>query len=411
VPSLLPPKPLPVRALNALGAALGARLPRLDPDRLLEAARRRTGLGDFGEPSFREGLERLVDGFEREAALTTLGRVVARRDLLRLLEGRLRLEAALRAEPAIERSEIRAPIFLLGLPRTGTSILHELLAQDPANRVPTSWEVMHPWPAPEAASFESDPRIAAVERQLAGVERLIPGFQAVHRMGATLPQECVAITAHEFASILFTTTHRVPAYQRWLESLDHRGLYRAHRRWLQYFQWRVPRERWVLKSPGHLWTLDALLAVHPDARIVQTHRDPLRVVASLVSLTALLRSLASDAVDPREIAREWAPRLAEGLDASMRARLRRLVPRLRGRRDRDDPPNLRALRHDPHERGRGAHAPLSRRAPEGRRAPLRLRRRRPRPRHRAATLRGVRRALRRRRRGELSQAGLVQASA
>jgi hypothetical protein len=215
---------------------------------------------------------------------------------------------------------VRAPVFVLGLPRTGTTILHELLALDPASRVPLTWEVMTPWPPPDRATFETDPRIEAIDRHLAGVEQLIPGFQAIHRMGARLPQECVAITSYEFASILFTTTHRIPGYQTWLESIDHRPLYRAHRRWLQYFQWRVPTDRWVLKSPGHLWTLDALLAVYPDARIVQTHRDPLRVLASLVSLSTVLRSLASDAIDPPAIAREWAPRLAAGLEASMRAR-------------------------------------------------------------------------------------------
>jgi Sulfotransferase family len=319
----LPPKPFALRAFNAAGAALaavGVRVPSLAPERLLAAATRRTGLSDFGDPSFRTALDRLVAAFEREAALTTLGRALARRDLLRLLEGRLRMEATLRANPDIEATPVRAPIFVLGLPRTGTTILHELLALDPASRVPLSWEVMTPWPPPERATFETDPRIAVTEKQFSGVEQIIPGFQAIHRMGASLPQECVAITAYEFASILFTTTHRIPDYQTWLESIDHRALYRAHRRWLQYFQWRVPAARWVLKSPGHLWTLDALLAVYPDARIVQTHRDPLRVLASLVSLSTVLRSMASDALDPHEIAREWAPRLAAGLEASIRAR-------------------------------------------------------------------------------------------
>lgn len=319
----LPRKPLPVRAFNRAGAALaalGLRVPSLAPEGLLAAATRRTGLANFGDPAFRIALDRLVGAFESEAALTTLGRIVARRDLLRLLEGRLRLEHTLRAHPEIEAAPIRAPIFVLGLPRTGTTILHELLALDPASRVPLTWEAMTPWPPPERATFETDPRIAATDAHLAGVEQIIPGFQAIHRMGASLPQECVALISYEFASILFTTTHRVPGYQRWLESIDHRPLYRAHRRWLQYFQWRVPAERWVLKSPGHLWTLDALLAVYPDARIVQTHRDPLRVVASLVSLSTLLRSMSSDAIDPGEIAREWAPRLAAGLEASMRAR-------------------------------------------------------------------------------------------
>src|SRR2546422_2291535 len=127
----------------------------------------------------------------------------------------------------------------------------------------------------------------------------------MHPMGARLPQECVALTAHEFASMLFSTTHHVPSYDRWLESADLRPVYASHRRQLQYLQWRCRGERWVLKSPGHLWALDALLAVYPDARIVQTHRDPLRVVASLTSLVTLLRGLASDRVDPLAIGAAW----------------------------------------------------------------------------------------------------------
>jgi hypothetical protein len=323
MPAALPRKPAALRAFNAAGAvfaSFGVRVPRLDPERLIAIAVRRTGLEDFGDPSFREALARLVEALEGEAALTTLGRIIARRDLLRLLEGRLRMESVLGAHPEIEAAAVPTPIFVLGLPRTGTSILHELLALDPTTRAPMTWEVAQPWPPPDRARFETDPRIAATDAQLAGVERLIPGFQAIHRMGASLPQECVAILAYEFASMLFSTTHRVPDYQAWLEGIDHRRLYAAHKRWLQYFQWRAPAVRWALKSPGHLWSLDALLAVYPEARIVQTHRDPLRVLASLVSLSTLLRSLASDAIEPHEIALEWAPRLAAGLDASMRAR-------------------------------------------------------------------------------------------
>jgi hypothetical protein len=152
-----------------------------------------------------------------------------------------------------------------------------------------------------------------VDKQLAGIDRLLPGFRAMHPMGARLPQECVAITAHEFASLLFHTTWRVPSYQAWLDGADLRPVYASHRRWLQYLQWRAPGERWVLKSPGHLWSLEALLAVYPDARIVQTHRDPRRVLASLASLVATLRSLASDSIDPSEIGADWAERLADGL--------------------------------------------------------------------------------------------------
>ncbi len=328
--ALAPPSmPLAVRALNAAGGALralGLPLVRLDEDALCAEAARRTRLDDFGDARFRDPLRRLLAAFESEAALTVLGRWMVRQDLVRLLENRLRMTDELHRHPEIAAGAVTAPIFVVGLPRTGTSILHELLAQDPASRVPMSWEVMRPWPPPDAATFETDPRIAEVEAHLAGVDRLLPDFKKIHPMGARLPQECVALTAHDFATMIFHTTHRVPSYQAWLESTDLRWVYASHRRQLQYLQWKVPAARWILKSPGHLWALDALLAVYPDARIVQTHRDPLKVIASLTSLVTVLRSLASDAIDPLEIARDWTARLAMGLERAMDVRARGTFP-------------------------------------------------------------------------------------
>jgi hypothetical protein len=301
-------------------------LVRLDEAGLRAEARRRTGLDDFGDARFGEPLRLLLDALETEASLTLLGRVAARADVLRLLENRLRMCDVHRRHPEIAHGAVRAPLVVVGLPRTGTSILHELLAQDPANRVPMSWEVMRPWPPPERATFETDRRIAEVDAHLAGVDRVLPDFKKIHPMGARLPQECVALTAHDFATMIYHTTHRVPSYQAWLESADLRWVYASHRRQLQYLQWKAPAERWALKSPGHLWALDALLAEYPDARLVFTHRDPLKVIASLTSLVTVLRSLASDAIDPREIARDWTERLARGLESAMRVRAERALP-------------------------------------------------------------------------------------
>lgn len=312
-----------MRALNAAGGGLrrlGLPVLPLRAEALLERAARRSGSDDFGDPAFLEPLGVLAASLEREGALTTLGRITVRSDLLRLLENRLRMVDTCKRHPEILAGEVPAPLFVVGLPRTGTSILHELLAQDPANRTPMTWEVMHPWPPPERVSFETDPRIERVERHFTGIERLIPGFKRMHPMGARLPQECVALTAHDFASLIFASTHRLPAYTEWLDAADLGFVYASHRRQLQYLQWRCPAERWALKSPGHLWALDALLAVYPDARIVQTHRDPLRVVASLASLVNLLRRLASDDVDPHAVGREWTRRLADGLGRAMRVR-------------------------------------------------------------------------------------------
>ncbi len=316
-------RPFGLRIFNRSGAALrklGIPLVRLDADSLLQAARKSTGLTDFGHDTFRAPLDRLVASLESEAQLTMLGRVIARRDLVRLLEGRLRHTDLRKQHREIEWERIERPLFILGMPRTGTSILHELLAQDPHNRVPMSWEVMIPFPPPETRTFRSDPRIAQVDAHLAGVDKLIPDFKKMHPMGAELPQECAAITQYEFASMIWHTSNRVPSYERWFESADARPVYEAHKRFLQMLQWKAPGERWVLKSPQHLWTLQSLLAVYPDARIVQNHRDPLKVVASLVSLVCTLRSLAMEEVDPHEIGLDWTQRLAAGLEHATRIR-------------------------------------------------------------------------------------------
>ncbi|MCX5740585.1 MAG: sulfotransferase [Proteobacteria bacterium] len=316
-------QPFGLRVLNRTGAALrklGVPLVRLDADSLLQSARKSASLTDFGHDSFRAPLERLVASLESEAQLTLLGRVIARRDLLRLLENRLRQVDLRKQHREINWERIERPLFILGLPRTGTSILHELMAQDPANRVPMTWEVMHPFPPPETRTFHSDPRIAQVDAHFSGIDRLLPDFKTMHPMGARLPQECVVITQHEFASMVWHTSNRVPSYQNWLDGADLRHVYESHKRWLQVLQWKAPAERWVLKSPGHLWALESLLAVYPDARIVQNHRDPLKVVASLVSLVCTLRSLATEVIDPHEIGRDWTQRLAAGLDHATRVR-------------------------------------------------------------------------------------------
>ena len=185
---------------------------------------------------------------------------------------------------------VEHPIFIVGQPRTGTTILYDLLAQDPALRAPLTWEVDRPVPPPETATYASDPRIAEVQATLDLVETVMPGFTSFHPMGALLGQECVRITGADFRSMIFPTQYRVPTYDRWLlHDADLAPAYRWHRRFLQHLQSRHPADQWLLKSPAHLWHLDALAAEYPDAVIVQTHRDPLKVIASGCALTAHLR--------------------------------------------------------------------------------------------------------------------------
>jgi hypothetical protein len=323
-PALPPPfRPLPIRALNLAGRALGAigvRTPRLDEADLLAAAEREARLSDFGAPAFLPGLRELLRHFEGEARLTLLGRGMARSTVVSALATRLRLVEWRKQHPEVAAQEIRRPLFVLGMPRTGTTLLHGLLAQDPAARAPLTWEVAAPCPAPESGSFESDPRIAESRARERDIEKIAPGFLAIHPTGALLPQECVSITASAFMSMQWEATFAVPSYQRWCEAQDHAPAYRWHRAFLQHLQSRHAKRHWVLKTPAHLLTLDALFAEYPDALVVQTHRAPSQVVASLASLEWTLRGATSDQLDPRAEGAEAADLIDRMLRAGMQSR-------------------------------------------------------------------------------------------
>jgi hypothetical protein len=294
---------------------------------LIDQAQQATGLDDFGDQSWKEGAERLISDLNERGALNDVGSLIAGSDVVDYLTGRLHVVDWVKRNPVIPKGDIRPPIVVLGQPRTGTTILFDVLAQDPANRVPLTWEVDQPWPPPVTATYESDPRIAEVDAKLANVDLLIPGFRAMHDMGAKLGQECVRITAADFRSMIFATQYRVPEYQCWLlHEADMASAYRYHRMFLQYLQSAHSGDRWVIKSPAHLWSLRAMYHEYPEALIVQTHRDPLRVICSLASLVDLLRRLASDEVLISEVAAEWVDDIVLGLDRAIEARKDGTVP-------------------------------------------------------------------------------------
>ena len=307
------------RSGRLLGST-AARLVQLDEQRLLDEARRRTRLDDFGDPSFREPFGLLLRSLETEAKLSFLGRVAARQDILRLLSHRLRMLADRRRHPEIAAQEIHAPLFVTGLPRTGTTLLHGLLAQDPANRAALNWEMMFPSPPPARARHQRDRRIELAERQIRWFRRLAPDFQKIHPVGARLPEECLIIQSHSFVSFQFQTAYDVPSYQAWVEAQDLRACYEMHRQFLQHLQWHGPKGSWVLKAPAHLFGLRALFAAYPDAGVVLMHRDPVEVVASVASLHTALRSTFSDAVDPVAVGDEVSRRWADGIARAFRDR-------------------------------------------------------------------------------------------
>ena len=312
-----------LRILNRAGEGFeraGVELVSLDERRLLDAACRETGIPGFGDETFREPLRLLLRALDKEGRLTLLGRIAARADIAGLLATRLRLEADRKRYPGIADQTIRRPLFVVGLPRTGSTLLHHLLAQDPGGRVARAWEVMEPSPPPERARYETDARIGRAARRLAWFDRLAPDFKRIHPLGAELPLECIAIMSASFASPRFHTTYHVPSYQAWLAGADLHPAYDFHRRFLQHLQWRAPAGHWVLKAPSHVFGFEPLFATYPDAIVVQTHRDPLTVLASVASLTLVLQGAFTDHLDLVEIGAEVTQRWSSGLERAMEAR-------------------------------------------------------------------------------------------
>ncbi len=296
---------------------------RFDPELLIEQACEAAGSDDFGEPgrhTWRDGLARLTDGLSNEARLSEVGTEIAVLDLMRPLVNRLQIVAWRAQHPQLASAPVQRPIFIVGQPRTGTTILFDLLAQDPALRPPLTWEVDAPCPPPRSETYDTDPRIAETQAGIEMSEQIVPGLLAFHPMGALVGQECVRIWAAQFTSMIFSVQYRLPEYYRWLlYEADHAPSYRYHRMFLQHLQSEVGGQ-WLLKSPAHLWQLDTLVAEYPDALIVQTHRDPLNVISSISALTHHLRRLASDESDVSECARQSCEEIIVGLERSMAVR-------------------------------------------------------------------------------------------
>ena len=277
-----------------------SRRPQLRADRLVERARRRTGLEDFDGTSWRVGLERLVDSLESEARLSQVGRIAAWFNLFDLLCVRLRMVEERKRRPEIAAQAIRKPLVITGQPRTGTTILYELIAQDDAFRAPTSWELARPLVG-DASARGARSTIRRVDVALGLMEKLAPGFQAIHAIGAQLPQECVYILASAFSSEQFAYMYNVPGYRSWALDTDMAEAYRWHAGFLQHLQAGAGSRHWVLKSPAHLACLDCLLGRYPDANVVWTHRRPLSAMASFSSLAHTLHGAFSERIDPLAI--------------------------------------------------------------------------------------------------------------
>jgi hypothetical protein len=307
--------------LDSTLGGLGSLSIDLSENAVLAAAVRRTRLRNWGDEHFRVPLRALLESHRDNRDLTLVGRIMARNTLVKLVSNRLRINNDLDMHPEILSGNIVRPVFVLGIPRSGTTFLHRLLAQDPRSRSLLFWEALSPSPPPTPETYSSDPRIRAAERTIAMLYRALPGLDAIHHVDPKGPEECLGLLMNTFVTPFFRG--RLPQYREWLDRIDDAGLalsYREYREQLLLLQWKIPTRHWVLKCPSHLFGLKALLATFPDARVIQTHRDPLKAIPSLCSLANTLSALSVRSVDPTETGAGVVAGLEQILNRSMAVR-------------------------------------------------------------------------------------------
>jgi hypothetical protein len=286
------------------------------------SASRITGLDDFGADDYREGLQVLLASYARESALTPLGRKVMRSFLRGALVARLLSEATWQRHPEHAQVRVERPVFVTGLPRTGTTALHRLLTADPAHQGLELWLTEAPQPRPPRETWDDNPIFAAIQDAYREHHLAHPEFMGVHYMSADQVEECWQLLRQSMMSISFECLAHVPAYSQWLQEQDWTGAYRRHRRNLQLIGLPDADRRWVLKNPSHLFALNALLAVYPDALVVQTHRSPGVAIASVCSLNAQASQGWSEVFYGEAVGRAQLDLWARGLDRFMADRTR-----------------------------------------------------------------------------------------
>ncbi len=293
-----PQRPEWVQRINEEGYGMNINgVVPLDERSLLDAAMRSTGLSDFGADDWREPFRVLIKALEEEAELTLMGRLMTRSEILMLLEGRLRIEDTYKRHPEIEDEQIIQPIIIIGQGRSGTSLIHNALAHNPDNGALMHWEAMFPCPPPEKATYRTDPRIDRGDMLVNQWTRVTPTLASMHELSGRLPHEDMAIMAFNFMSpSFFDVMGQVASYDAMAYSpkWDWNPGFRYHKRVLKLLQWKNPRKNWVLKDPLHFDRIAAILKVYPDACFVWPHRDPVRSLASLVSIIGTLQWGRSD---------------------------------------------------------------------------------------------------------------------
>lgn len=296
---------------------------QLDAEEMFSAALRHSGCDDFLDRSFFPALQRLVAACNAESDLSAFGRYSVRFDVLRSLNNLLEFESHELLHPQVLSRPIERPIIIMGMPRSGTTFLHELLVQHPGTIAPLLYQTVYPNPS-RSGRLGEKLRQGWIEGQLRFMRLLAPQLHSLHPISSGSPQECTDITSQVFQSLRYDSIYRVPSYQRWLERHGHLDAYRFHRRFLQHLDAhaRTPGRRWVLKSPDHVFALSAIKTVYPDACLVFVHRDPVRVLASVAKLTEVLRRPFAHAIDRLDIGRQVCASWFEGAQHMIRAAVR-----------------------------------------------------------------------------------------
>jgi hypothetical protein len=276
-----------------------------------------TGLDDFGSPYYREGLQRTVDALNNEADLNDLGRVMQHATISNALIQRLKIVDTYQRNPEIADEIIHGPVVVIGLPRTGTTALSQLVAADPQFRSLRTWESQAPTPPPEAATQHSDPRIAQAAEGLAMIDQMFPDFKTMLNSEPEAATECQDLMGMSFRTFHFDGVVRVPGYVEWLVKCDMRETYSFHKDVLKLLQWHCKPNLWHLRTPVHMFALDAFVEAYPNAKFLWSHRDPAKVLGSVCSLIAYIRSWSSDRKDPKELGAEQLAWWAEGITRAM----------------------------------------------------------------------------------------------
>jgi hypothetical protein len=291
-----PPRPEWVQRLNEEGYYMDIRgVVPLDEESLLSTAMRNTGLSDFGTDEWREPFRVWIRSLEEDAALNLVGRLRTRSEILQLLEARLQIEDTYKRHPEIEEERIVKPIFIIGQGRSGTSMLVNVLAANPDNGALMQWEAMFPCPPPEKATYRTDPRIRKAHRLIDQWNRVTPTLASMHEFAGDVPMEDCQVLALTFRAPSWQDSlGQASTYDAYMMNQDPMPALRYHQRVLKLLQWKNPRKHWVLKDPMHLDRLPALLKLYPDACFVWPHRDPVRALASTVSLIGTIQWGRSD---------------------------------------------------------------------------------------------------------------------